>query len=49
MEFDESQVVTARHGGGSHQVNETHVGFGFLGNNQNIEAYDVQVFGLNES
>lgn len=49
QETDESYVTTARHGGGSHQVAETHVGFGFLGNNQNIEQYDVQIYGLNQS
>ena len=49
QETDESYVTTSRHGGGSHQVAETHVGFGFLGNNQNIEQYDVQIYGLNQS
>jgi hypothetical protein len=49
QEVDESYIVTSRAGGGEHQVAETHVGFGFLGNNQNIEQYDIQIYGMNES
>ena len=49
QEVDESYVVTSRTGGGEHQVAETHVGFGFTGNTQNIEQYDVQIYGMNES
>ena len=49
QEVDENYRVTSRHGGGEHQVAETHVGFGFTGNTQNIEQYDVQIYGLNES
>ena len=49
QEVDESYIVTSRSGGGEHQVAETHVGFGFTGNSQNIEQYDVQIYGMNES
>jgi len=49
QETDESYVVTSRWGGGEYQVAETTVGFGFTGNTQNIEQYNVQIFGVKES
>ena len=49
QETDESYIVTSRWGGGEYQVAETTVGFGFTGNTQNIEQYNVQIFGVKES
>jgi hypothetical protein len=48
-ETDESYVITSRAGGGEYQVAETHHGFMFTGNAQNIERYCVNVFGIKDS
>jgi len=48
-ETDESYVVTARAGGGEHQVAEVHHGLMFTGNAQNIERYCINIFGVKDS
>jgi len=48
-EQDTSAVLSSRHGGAIYQNNASLTGFGFMGENQNLEQYDVQVFGVKES
>ena len=48
-EQDSSAVLSSRHGGAIYQNNASLTGFGFMGQNQNLEQYDVQVFGVKES
>ena len=48
-EKDESYIITSRVGAGAFQNSASLTGFGFLGSNQNIEDYDVTIFGVNQS
>ena len=50
QEHDENEATAGcRWGSGTHNVTESIVGFGFLGNAENIELYNVQVYGLADS
>jgi len=48
-EQDSAAVLSSRHGGAIYQNNASLGGFGFMGQNQNLEQYDIQVFGVKES
>ena len=48
-EKDESYIITSRVGAGAFQNSASLTGFGFLGSNQNIEDYDVTIYGVNQS
>jgi len=48
-EFDESAVLSSYEGGGSYHGAESHTGLYILGNNQNLENYTINIYGLKDS
>ena len=48
-EFDESAGLTSYEGGGSYHGAESHTGLYILGNNQNLENYTINIYGLKDS
>tara|TARA_R110000772_G_scaffold128173_2_gene235723 strand:- start:209 stop:943 length:735 start_codon:yes stop_codon:yes gene_type:complete len=49
LENDDGYGIAARSGGGNYQIAEAVVGFTFYGSTQNIEQYNIQVYGLKDS